>query len=342
MTLGLALIACGSEEDGSDAVTPVPSPDSGEPTPRSDGDVKVELCPTWELGDKRSLELVENNERTVSGRDVEAEGRTPIRVTVAESTPDGYLFEWVYSEAEVTKLKIDGQNVDPEVYKAALSAQLPELQDLTTGITFELETDQCGVYLGIRNWREIAETLSSALVPLLEKLAEELPRNDVDFDAFVDEYVDRATSQEGIEALIGDNVGLYYGAFGDTYSLDEAVVYDVLAPNPFGGEPLPAVSEYILTKYDEASECGTVSVSSTYDVDEFIRIIEESIANISEEVGGKTPNFDGPGDLATNDESSYDFCLDSGWLDSVVYERVISMSGERRVEVTRITDKGPD
>lgn len=302
----------------------------------------VELCPEWSLGDSRQVDLIETKSQMVMGHDVESTGLTPIDITVKSVSMDGYIFEWTYGDPKIIEVKVDGRKVPADQVDGALSqnAVSRKLENLASGITFDLETDACGVYLGLRNTGEVAELMRGVLEVVVDEVRMEESDQNVDFEALHEQLLAQFTSEEGMEALIGDDVGLYFGAFGETYVSGESIEYEILAPNAFGGDALPAVSRYFLDDYDSISECGTVGVSTEYDSDEIRRFLMESISDISEAAGGDPPDFDDPESFTIEDEYTYEFCLGTPWLKLVSAHRVISVPGEVRQEITELRDKG--
>jgi hypothetical protein len=310
-SIALVLVAsgCGSNESESTEDNSTAGLESTSPSPREsnstadetlDPDIVVDLCPVWDQGEKRRLVITETKD------------------SVQQSGPDessGSVHLWTLGKTEIERLEIDDVEVNPNDLQQATDA----FSELVAGIAFELELDQCGVYLGIRNWEEIATQIEPLLLAVLAE-AEEREGEAVPEES-KRQLLEQFTSQNGIEALIGDDVAVYYGMFGDSYSA-EPQFYDYAAPNPFGGEPIPGEAEVWLDDYDAEDECGTIRSVTSYDADELERILQESVQDLVDEAGATTGTIQpAPEDFALDDEFFYEFCDSNPWLTEVRYER---------------------
>jgi hypothetical protein len=331
LTMGcLALLGVGQDRE------PAHSTRAGS---NAEEEIVVELCPRWERGDSRTYEIIRTTKRPGVPKPVGFRQEAHVTVTAADAA--GYEFEWTYDPPRTDSFD-SGENLRKAIEESS-DPSLIALYELTTGLGFDIETDACGIYVGLKNWQEVADAIRAVKDAYLDRLVQPgASPEGTDLIAIEDEIFSRVTSREGIEALVGDDAGMFYIAFGDIYSSATPLVYEFYAPNPFGGDPLPGTAEFFLEAYDEVFDCGVVVVDSSYDTDEVRRSLAGSFTDIAESAGQPTPPldaFDVP--FAFNDNIQFEFCQDTGWLESVLLTRTVSSGGEtatRMVEMIDISD----
>lgn len=175
---------------------------------------------------------------------------------MVESTDLGYLFSW--NLGEPTTINLGG--FDPDYADLSVS-ELGPASELLEDMTFEIETDECGFYLSLKNWEDIGADVRT----ILETLA---ARPGTDFDISeeeLDSLMDAMTTQPVIETVVADEIIIFYDPFGYPYDQGEPEFFDALVPNPFGGEPLPATGYFGLDTFDARSQCGVFVTEYTYE-----------------------------------------------------------------------------
>lgn len=161
--------------------------------------------------------------------------------TVLDSTATSYKIKWSY--------KID--------INKSLNLSLPienaisKVKDMDIIYT----TSEVGDFTGIENWKEISEKMKEMTSELM-KLFPDKEKDNVELKKTMQQVFDIYNSKEGIETYLTKDIQLFHYPFGVEFNTEEELVYEEELANPFGGNPIKAISTLYFDEVDkENSRC---------------------------------------------------------------------------------------
>jgi hypothetical protein len=127
----------------------------------------------------------------------------------------------------------------------------------------------------------------------------------------------------------------FYMPSGAALVLGDKRTYEDQLPNPFGGDPLPAVASLVLREVSKDKHDATVEWRSSLDPLKSGPILEASMRAYARKLGqelpeGKPVTFD-----AIEDAATYVYDLATGIPRKVVITRTTVMAGTRRIDTQR-------
>lgn len=293
---------------------------------------EVTLLAKWKKGEKRKLEIVQTRERTRGNEVVSrVKLRTNVELEVLEASDKGFVIRWSYLDTKV-------EDATPP----AAARNVEDLLGLLKGYKVEVETDDTGDFVGVRNWQELkanAATMIDAVLnanPTLDANTKNATRQ---------QMLALFNTKQQIESILIREVRLYYLVIGGSFTPGKRVTYNDLVPNPFGGEPFPCVGSFLLKEHDAASGRAVVEWKNTLDPQHTRRILLKTFADLANRLGAPPPK---DSDLPLfNIEDIAEIVMDAktGWVKSLNQKRITSttQSGQamRDVRTLMIVDKTP-
>jgi hypothetical protein len=268
----------------------------------------------WNKGDTKTLNILHNKESQVAG---ELEAGDPfiyvVHLTVLDKDSAGYLMQWQMGLPEQLK-KIN-----------------PHLADSLTvfnGFNIIYRTDEQGGFAELVNWREVRD----AYIGMAEL---SIPKNK---DAMSDSIMDRVKAMFNTKTMVENafiqDIQIFHSPFGNTYST-RGIKVSTQLPNPFGNEPLPAVSTTRITelrpkqnyfKLNNTQEIDKVATSKLLK-DVFTKMgLTEDKRIPMEEVNEIIKDF------SLSIISEYRILLSKGWISKVKYQKIASSAQSKQTE----------
>ena len=191
---------------------------------------KIPFVAYWSKGDHYDYLITKINKES-SGEVLQKEDSTSYfaTFTVIDSTENSYKINWKYKTSF-----------------ESLPIQFGELLNNNSVILdFVYTTNELGEFIGVENWKEIADYMKSILNEEISKVTLNNPYIDIEkFNAAMAPFLNIFTSKEGIESVVLRELNYFHFPFG--VELDPKIVfeYEDELPNFFEGEePLKGLSQ---------------------------------------------------------------------------------------------------
>lgn len=271
---------------------------------------EIDTAPHWEDGETVEYELIQYH------RTEEGHSTTPVRVTVLEAGPDGYLLSW-----DLGKTTFDLPALGGSLSGDALGA-IGQI----TNIDLEYEVNAWGEYLGLQNIDEVRDRMVEAFQIMGELRGEPVPE-----DALA-----ALLEPEALENITTKDVQRLHQHYGWVLSPGERLEYESALANPITGDPVAADATVELVDAHGADGCVAMRTSTVMDAEAFL----ESVTAIIDELGGEPLD---------PEEVTQEFYVEiatevrwdpgSTWIDYFAREEIVSAgpeSGTERLEIIRV------
>ncbi|MCO5206216.1 MAG: hypothetical protein M9928_14370 [Anaerolineae bacterium] len=216
---------------------------------------------------------------------------------------------------------------------------LQALMNLSQGVVVEYETNEYGDVVAVRNWEEIARLMQQSLEMVAGMLRDAgLSEAEIaEMEALISPMF---ASQEQVEAFAMESIQLYHLAYGwSPLEQGSPIIYDSQLPNPFGGEPFPALGELALINGDFGE--GVVLLHWKQSVDpQFVRqIMMQTLVDMAMWMGNDPPTeSDLPDPFVVEDYAEIVFDVESSWNRSLYYVRKIEVGTSLRTDSKHFID----
>jgi hypothetical protein len=289
-------------------------------------DDTVALRPHWKVGEVVRYEMSKSVEKR-KGEKVLQQGssQTDYTFEVLEATEGGYLLKASVGQVHVT---------EPEHRANPL---VREMARLVEGLDLMIEVDRGGSFLGVRNWKEVQEILRKVTEACIRRLGEE----GVDEETrglLRRQMGSMCASKQQVEMSCTREIQFLFATLGLTHDRASPVEYDVILPNPLGGDPFPARATYALKEL--AGGRARVVFDQTIPPDEARRILEKTLEDLARRLGRELPEGEFPDSIAIDDHGEFWVDTGTGWLRSVSWKRTSKIGDQARIDTVEIRRKG--
>lgn len=146
-------------------------------------------------------------------------------------------------------------------------------------------------------------------------------------------------TRKGVELICTKESRMFFMVLGGSYSMSKPIEYEHQLPNVLGGKPFPSHVTIALKKVDRESGRAIIICKQTLDSDKTQKILEKTLKDMAEKLGNQAPNGEMFKSLAIDDTAECVVDLPSGWLDHLVYKRVIKMGERTQEDITVLRKK---
>lgn len=291
---------------------------SGKPEKPADA---VELLPRWNKGDKRVYDFVKSTERTQGGsQGKKSNSQSELEIEVLEVHPDGYTLAWT-----TRPRKIDVPNkIDP--------ALADDVHRFAKDLRIVLRMGSDGNVQRVENWQEIQSYLIGQMEQA-DAVAEKAGQSAEQRDKMRSQLSRQFGTEAQVTAMAAREPTLFFAVLGKTFSASTPLRYKDSLPNPLGGEPIPTLASYAVVSQDAETKKTTVQWQQVTDPEAMYRSVEKSMRDAAERLKKPLPSdYAFPKNSVMKDEA--DFVVDdpTGWIDSLVQTRTISIGPELKVD----------
>jgi len=297
------------------------------PAPAGDS---VDLPLRWQVGERLQYEIVKSGRKTRDGEaTLKATTRTDLEIEVLRADADGYLIAWTQGETRFD---------DPQ---PAADPMLQRMTNLVRGLRVLLQIDSEANVVGVRNWKELKETIGK----ILSTVTDELKISGMDatmLSKITAQLASMYATREQIEMMCTREPRMFFLVLGGSFSASEPTEYQDRLPNPFGGEPFPSRAAFVLKGVDRQSQRATIAWTQTLDPEHARRIMEKSLKDLAARVGGPVPQGDVLESMTVEDTAEFVVDLSSGWLDRLSHKRLVRTGTATQEDVLTIARKPAD
>ncbi len=288
-------------------------------------DETVVLVPGWKAGEKARYDIVRTRRKTQPGKPVSETGaRSSAEIEVVSASEESFVVAWTHGE---TTFDGAGAGEDP------LAKQMA---DLVKGLRVEIEMDSEATITGVRNWKEIRDTMKKAV----DVLFEGLNAKGMDADVLAKIRAQVAPLYAG-KAQIAQNctrdAQRYFMVLGYGFEDGKPVEYDDKLPNPLGGEPFPCKARYSLRGVDRKTGIATVDFRQVIPPEDALRIMEKTVKDMAERMGKPVPDGEGLKSFSIEDTAEFRVELATGWIESLTHTRATKAGGASQDDIVTFT-----
>ncbi len=264
-------------------------------------------------GDRTTVRIVKSRAERDGGVLMDSvSGAWLVDMRVLATRPRGYTMAWTY--------RAPGQ--DGDVRRARFDLATNTLE----GVPIVFRTDLTGQPYEIAN----GDSLRAAINVALREMA---PRLGPESQALLDNVRATAATDAGLEALLLADVERFHLASGGRYPVDRPVTSRSALPNPFGSEPIPAVSSLRLERMAAGDSIATVRWKQMPDTEALARIL---IDLLNEVTPGRPPLTAAQisSRFGIEEEATYRIGTKRGKIWTVRYKKTVRFGERVRTERT--------
>ncbi len=280
----------------------------------------------WEEGEIYKYQLNKLNYEDKDGVITENKSTSKISMEIISETDSNYIINYKID-------RIDGDDTS----KGQFENPLPDF--IQTQLVYEIETDENGAYIGIRNWRELQSSLSN-LLELGQGAIEDLSTEE---RAEMQKTMNMMFDSRGkIETMFAKNFNILFENYGYVFDTKDTTEYEQVLPNNFGGEPFPQEGK-IFFDVTKVGVDNSITLHDHSSIDE--EIGKKAIIDILKKIAPDSQkDIDkGLADVAFNisDSKVQEFDVNYGHLIYALMERTVIAndltSKSKRIEKTEYT-----
>jgi hypothetical protein len=256
----------------------------------------------WRKGEAKTFNIRHLKEKYVSGKLASRFSFSHIaHATVLDSTKTGFTVQWVFELAEAAK------KANP-----LIGDSLP----VYNGMKMVCRISEMGEFIELTNWEEVRDTYIRMTEIALPK----------DMDSTGKAIMEKtkalfATKQMTETALIRE-IRLYHLPYNSEFTKTPLRVKSTL-PNPFGGDPMPAVQTYKITELNPQQDYFRLTIEQEIDQEG----AEQILKGIFEKLMPKTDTtIDIKKTLDSfeiTDTNEYKVIASTGWIKRIFFKRKV-------------------
>lgn len=286
------------------------------------------IQPKWKTGEKAEYTWFKARHRTVAGnRTTLGSSTTPLQLDVLLANTKGFELGWTFGESSIE-----------QPGKASPSNPSP-LLDPFKNYQVVIILDEDGDYSRMKNWTEIKKRG--------EKLIEE-------YETLLSKSSDRQAGKAGVQAVknlfssaaqfeaIGTkDYKLFLMINGLTLGKDDPMEYKDMLPNPLGGPYFPSDARFSLKSVSDDKKTATIVWTQRLNEKTAPQIITKTIEAMAKKSGKTIPESQLASIKAFDmkDDAEMIVDLNTGWLNSLRYTRIIKIGDVVQEEQTIVTRK---
>lgn len=275
---------------------------------------EIRIRPSYEVGDSFQLKI----RMTREGARAEGGSTSFVDVETIESGDEGTLLRWKWGAAQTD----DPAMMQNPIMKAAVSAM--------EGLDYEVELNELGEYVGLRNEQEVLERLQDFGSLMERQVAAAVPEGE-QREQFI-AVLRQILSAEVLMQSATKQVQLYFALAGVELDSEEEVTFPYSEPAPSGQGEYSGEITVSVAELDRENSIVRIDWLNNID-DEAVAVM---MAPMVKALSAQLPDGAMP-QLTLTDRSRYEIDLTTGLTRSVRHERTIDGGPKKRIDTTIIT-----
>ncbi|HSO77207.1 MAG TPA: hypothetical protein VLQ76_01450 [Bacteroidales bacterium] len=234
---------------------------------------EVSYVAYWSVGDSYDFKVTKTNMQW-SGDSLTKNNMSEYvaNFEVIDSTETSYTIIWSFKNELVNTYDI------PE----------PLIEKLSKYSVTEViyTTSELGEFTGIKNWKELGETMRAMFTDLFTVISEE---QGSDYDKLMktaEPIIAIYSSQQGVEQMVLPELQLFHFPFGAMFTVSDTIDYEDQFPNMLGGDPIRAETKLYFESVDYADDRAMLVQESKLNSDDtralLTRLLTQMVQNDSE------------------------------------------------------------
>jgi hypothetical protein len=285
-------------------------------------DQPLPLKPHWEIGPLMRLELVKGREDYDEDKlQRTSKTVTPIEVEVMAKSDTGWVMRWTYGHTSV----IEGAGKDKDYAE--------HMASLNEGMHLDVRLARNGTVEGLADPQALQRHYARMLQEAEKGLLEQGMNTRVVAEMMKD--ASERVLGPGFERSALVEVELLHRCLSVPLVPGKKTEYEGELPNPFGGDPFPALGNYTLDAPDAAAKQAAVHFTLAIDPQKTRDLILAWLTEIAKKNGKPPPQ--GPDDLPLKglDETTfYLLDLENGLPKNVEHVRTTRIQKHKRIDRT--------
>lgn len=274
-------------------------------------DSSVTCIAFWKKGEERKLKITHTKSRGTSETDMRSEDAMSYiaRVTVLDSTADGYKIKWKFTQPQLQKTGVikDGSGVP-----------------IFDGMEFIFSTNDGGMFMELENWEEVRDNYRKLF------LLSAKDTTDAVFKSTMEKALAMFSTREQVENSMIKEIQIYHSVYG--LEFNRAVVKTAaILPSPYVSEGLPATTEIVANLSPVSSAYLTIGMN--------VQLERKGTAKVLKEVFKKMGVSGNDADLNKaiesmdiSEKSEYQVRLSDGWIKQAIMTRISQTGPIRQAE----------
>ncbi|MFO0946772.1 MAG: hypothetical protein U1D30_12635 [Planctomycetota bacterium] len=274
-----------------------------------------------EKGEKRLYDFIKTTERTQGGSLAKkSTSESELEIEVQEVHSDGYTLVWTTRPKKVDVPK----DTDP--------ALADDVQRFAKEMRIVLRVGSNGSVQKVENWQEIQAYLISQMEQA-DAVAAKAGQSAEQRDKMRSELSRMFGTEAQVTALAGREPTLFFSVLGKTFSASKPLQYQDSLPSPFGGDPIATLAAYTVVSQDAEKDLTTIRWQQATDPDAMSKSLEKSMREMAERLKKPVPpDYAFPKNSVMKDEADFVVNSETGWIDSLVQTRTMSIGPELKVD----------
>ena len=277
---------------------------------------EVVLRPRLVAGDEFRLEVLRSREDSTNPQSNHT-SKTAVTVKVLSASARGFIVEWRPGRSSIDG---PGATIDPALMTAA---------QLVGDVSMKLTLGADGEFEGVENEAELLPKLQSLIDVVVRENVKTMSAEEADrFRAFMKQMLPPAV----LVTMISKDAETYLSMYGVALARGESVEAQLEQPNPFGGDPIPAVLKVRMSEV--TADAATLDSSTTFDP---VALTRFTLGLIEKSAGQKAPEEVAKMRLELIDSGKVVFDRKLGLIRDVDVTRGMAFGPAKRTERLRIT-----
>lgn len=255
----------------------------------------------WEKGESKIFHIVHEKTSSENGKlKSQFSLAYEAHVTVIDSSTENYTIQWIFHLSDSVKKANPG---------------LADLSPVYEGLKMIYKTSQTGVFVELMNWREVKDAYVKMMELSIRKELDSVGK------AALEQSKAFFNSKEMVEAALIREIQLFHLPYGYQFSTTEIKEKGEL-PNPFGGDPLPALHTYKITELRPKQDYFNLVVTQYIDKMGSKKIIEDVFKRMGVQNDSSIVEVEKIlNTLEIKDESEYHIIYSTGWPKKIKFTR---------------------
>ncbi|HEX7903558.1 MAG TPA: hypothetical protein VF487_06745 [Chitinophagaceae bacterium] len=274
-------------------------------------DTSVSFIANWSKGEEKVIEIVRTKKTSRSGKPAPPFNFSyEAHVSILDSSKEGYTIKWVFHLTD----KFKEEN-------PLLAMSMPVYE----GLKMIFTTTSVGSFKELINWQEVKDAYTSMM-------EQSIPKNISDSTRIIiNKSNELFNSRAMVEGALIKEIQLYYAPYGGEFT-SQGIKVGTSMGNPFGGEPMPAITVQLLVESNADSYTAFFSQeldSTGMDImmKSMLKKFDIPLDSFKENEKNMLSSFQ------MKDSNQYKLQKSTGWISELTNERTAMMADTKQTEI---------
>ena len=285
--------------------------------------LKIAFVSYWSKGDVYKFKVKKIEEKWKDEKIVKNDSVIyDATFTVLDSTATSYKIKWSY-KMDISK-------------SLNIPSSLKKLVSKVANMDIIYTTSEVGHFTGVENWEELSKKMKEMTTELI-KMFPNNDKEDAELKKTMQQVFDIYTSKEGIETYLTKEIQLFHYPFGVEFNTEEELVYEEELANPFGGNPIKAISTLYFDEVDKENSRCVFFKNMKIDPEDSKKMLAEVFKKIAPK-DKDLKDFAKKMVFEINDSNGYDYVYNPGVPVFIFNEReiIINVDTKNEIKIERL------